>query len=131
MTTAILRKALVDRSIEQAGHLVRFRDMSISGIGAGKVALGVRISGAVRGRLYFTGTPQVDTVAHEITVPDLDYDIGSAEILVKGCEWLSDVQMRDFLRERAPSIPRPPDLPSGPGDDEDEGDEDDGPAARQ
>ncbi|NOT33031.1 MAG: DUF4403 family protein [Candidatus Eisenbacteria bacterium] len=99
--TQHLKRALVGRSIEQAGHRIRIRDVRISGIGGGKVALGVALSGAVRGRLYFSGTPSFDPVTRDITVPDLDYDIGTAQILVKSYEWLADVRLRDFLRERA------------------------------
>lgn len=101
VATVILRRALVDHRLEQSGHRIRIRDVAIVGIGGGKVALGVRLSGAVRGRLYFTGTPGYEPLTHEITVPDLDYDVGTAQILVKGYEWLNNVTLRDFLRERA------------------------------
>lgn len=101
VATGMLRKALVGRSLEQSGHVVRIRDVAISGIGGGRVALGIRVAGALRGRLFFVGTPGYDVVNRQITVPDLDYDVGTAQILVRGYEWLSDVTLRDFLRERA------------------------------
>lgn len=101
VATVMLRKALVGRSLELAGHVIRIRDVRISGIGAGKVTLGVRLSGAIRGRLFFTGTPSFDLPARQIIVPDLDYDVGTAQILVSGYEWLNDVTLRDFLREKA------------------------------
>jgi hypothetical protein len=101
VATDMLRKALVGRSLELAGHRIRIRDVQISGMGGGKVALGVRISGDIRGRLYFTGTPGFDLAARQIIVPDLDYDVGTAQVLVSGYEWLHDVRLRDFLREKA------------------------------
>jgi hypothetical protein len=101
VATAMLRKALIGRSLEQGGHRIRIADVRIFGLGGGKVALGVRVAGAVRGRLYFTGTPGYDLVAHQVIVPDLEYDVGTAQILVKGYEWLNDANLRDFLRERA------------------------------
>lgn len=101
IATTMLRRALVGRTIEQLGRRVRIRDVVLSGIGGGKVALGVRLAGAVRGRLYFTGTPGYDLLSHELTVPDLEYDGGTANVLVKGYEWLHDVKLRDFLRARA------------------------------
>ncbi len=101
VATVMLRKAMVGRTIEQAGHRLRIRDVRISGIGGGKVALGVRVSGAVRGRIFFTGTPGYDLITRQITVPDLDYDVGTAAVLVQGYEWLNDVKLRDFLREKA------------------------------
>jgi hypothetical protein len=101
VASALLRRALVGRSIVQAGHRVRIRDVQLSGIGGGRVALAVVLSGRVRGRLYFTGTPHLDPVRHEVNVPDLEYDVGTAQLLVQSYAWLEGVDMRDFLRERA------------------------------
>jgi Domain of unknown function (DUF4403) len=101
VATAMLRKALIGRSLEQGGHRIRIADIRIFGLGGGKVALGVRVAGAVRGRLFFTGTPGYDLKARQVIVPDLEYDVGTAQILVQGYEWLNDANLRDFLRERA------------------------------
>lgn len=101
VATDMLRKALVGRRLEHQGHRIRIRDVRLFGIGGGKVALRVQISGAIRGRLFFTGTPSYDARSHQITVPDLEYDVGTAQVLVSGYEFLSDVKLRDFLREKA------------------------------
>ena len=101
VATAMLRKALVGRRLEHAGHRIRIRDVRLSGIGDGKVALRVQITGAIRGRLFFTGTPGYDPGTRQITVPDLDYDVGTAQVLVRGYELLHDVELREFLRAKA------------------------------
>lgn len=101
IASVMLRKVLVGRRLEQGGRLVTIRDVAISGVGGGRVALGIQIGGAVRGRLFFTGTPAFDSVTHEITVPDLNYDIGTAQVLVNSYEWLADVSLRDLLRAQA------------------------------
>jgi hypothetical protein len=101
VATAMLRKALVGRRLQHDRHRIRIRDVRLSGLGGGKVALEVRVSGAVRGRLFFTGTPRFDLADRQITVPDLEYDVGTATIIVKGYEWLNDVTLRDFLRAKA------------------------------
>jgi len=101
IASVMLRKALVGRTLEQDGHVIRIRDVRMTGIGGGKVALGVWISGAVRGQVFFTGTPSFDLLTRQINVPDLEYDVGTAQVLVRGYEWLNDVKLRDFLRERA------------------------------
>jgi hypothetical protein len=101
VATMMLRKGLVGRNLDLAGHRVRIRDVRISGIGGGRVALGVRLSGAIRGRLFFTGTPSFDLPTRSIVVPDLDYDVGTAQVLVRGYEWLYDVELRNFLRDKA------------------------------
>jgi hypothetical protein len=101
VATDMLKEGLVGRRVELAGRHVRIRDVRLSGIGGGKVALGVRLSGGIRGRLFFTGTPTFDAPTRSIVVPDLDYDVGTAKVLVQGYEWLNDVKLRDFLREMA------------------------------
>lgn len=101
VATAMLRQALVGRKVRQSGHVIRIRDVRISGMGQGKVALGVTLSGDVRGQIFFTGTPTYDSSTHQILVPDLEYDVGTAKVLVASYEWLNDVRLRDFLRERA------------------------------
>lgn len=101
VATALLRQALVGRTLVQEGHRIRIRDVQLSGIGGGRVALAVTLSGRVHGRLYFTGTPSLDPVHRQIHVPDLDYDVGTSQLLVQGFGWLRGVDMRDFLRDRA------------------------------
>jgi len=99
--TALLRRSLVGRGVVQQGRRLRIKDLELTGIGGGRVALGVTVAGSVRGRLYFTGTPSLDSVTRQISVPDLDYDVGTARLLVEGFAFLRGMDIRDFLRERA------------------------------
>ena len=67
----------------------------------GRVALGLTLKGAVNGRLWFTGTPALDRDRRELYVPDLDVDVGTANLLVRGFDWIKGDEMRNFLRARA------------------------------
>ena len=58
--TGLMRKPLVGKVIRMAGRRVRIEDVTLRGIGSGRVALGVTFSGAVQGRIFFTGTPRLD-----------------------------------------------------------------------
>jgi hypothetical protein len=101
VASALLRRSLAGYKIVQGGHRLRIRDVELSGIGGGRVALGVTLAGHVHGKLYFTGTPSLDPVHHQIHVPDLDYDVGTAQMLVQSFAWLRGVDIRDSLRDRA------------------------------
>jgi hypothetical protein len=101
VATAILSRVLVGREFQQAGRLLKIDAVETKGIGGGRVALGVTLSGAVRGRLWFTGTPALHRERRELHVPDLDVDVGSENLLVRGLEWLTGEEMRNFLRARA------------------------------
>lgn len=97
----LLGKVLVGREFEQAGRRLRIDDVDVMGIGGGRVGLGITLSGAVHGRLWFTGTPALDRERRELHVPDLEVDVGSANLLVRGFEWLKGEEMKTFLRDRA------------------------------
>ena len=101
VATSLVRKALVGRSIDVTRRRIRIDDARLLGIGGGRVALGVSFSGAVNGTVYLLGTPRLDTLTRQVHVPDLEYDVGSARLLVRGVEWVRDVNVRDFLRKQA------------------------------
>jgi hypothetical protein len=101
VAAAMLERVLVGREFQQAGKLLRIEDIDVMGIGAGRVALGVTLGGAVRGRLWFTGTPALNREARMLFVPDLEVDVGSENLLVRGLEFLKGREMRNFLRARA------------------------------
>jgi hypothetical protein len=99
--TGLMRKPLVGKVIRMAGRRVRIEDVAMLGIGSGRVALGVTFSGALRGRIFLTGTPRLNVVTRQLTVPDLDFDVGSADVLARGfSRWQGDA-VRDFLRAKA------------------------------
>lgn len=101
VASGLLRKVLRGREVKQAGRRMRIADVNLFGIGGGRVALAVDLSGDVSGRVYFAGRPVIDTLTRQVAVPDLDYDIGSANLLVKSLEWLRSQDLRDELRKRA------------------------------
>ncbi len=59
------------------------------------------MEGAVSGDAYFVGTPSVDTVLRVLTVPDLDFDVATANSLVSGLAWLKKGDLVTELRARA------------------------------
>jgi hypothetical protein len=87
--------------IRVAGRQVRIEDVELRGIGNGRVAMGVNVSGAVEGRIFFTGTPQLDMETRQLTFPDLDFDIGSADLLARSLSWWRGDEVRDFIRAKA------------------------------
>ncbi len=101
IATGLLRKALIGRSLSWEKRNITIRDVTVAGIGGGKVALGVRFGGAARGLIYLTGTPSYDNLDDQILIPDLAYDLHTNSMLVKGLAYLGDDQIRDALRQYA------------------------------
>jgi hypothetical protein len=100
-TGALLTRELRERDVELGGRLVRIRELSLQGIGEGRVALEVDFEGTARGRIFLVGTPELDLERGEIHVPDLDFDLHTRNVLVGGVAWLAHDRLVAFLRERA------------------------------
>jgi hypothetical protein len=101
LATRLLEKALVGKIVEGKGQTLVVRHVRLFGIGGGRLALELEFRGTVSGRIYFIGTPKYDLAKNELFVPDLDYDAGSANLLVSGFEWLKHDQVRDYFRSHA------------------------------
>lgn len=101
LASDLLKKQLAGKIIEGKGQSLVVKDVRLFGIGGGKLALEVDFRGTVSGRIYFIGTPRYNPATKELFVPDLDYDAGSANLLVKGFEWVKHDDVRDYFRHHA------------------------------
>ncbi len=101
LATDLLRKHIVGKKFTRAGQTLEVRDARLFGIGGGKLALELRFKGAANGHVYLVGTPRYDVASNELYVPDLDYDIGSTALLVRGLEWVKHDDVREFITKNA------------------------------
>jgi hypothetical protein len=101
LATELLRKHIVGKQVERGGQKLQVTDARLFGIGGEKLALELKFKGAANGRVYLTGTPRYDPSTKELYVPDLDYDIGSTALLVRGLEWIKHDDVRGFIRTNA------------------------------
>lgn len=97
----ILQKELRGLRLRVRGRRIVVQDVAMSYIGGNRVALEVRVSGAAIGRMHLTGTPFYDAARDAITVPDLDYDVHTSNLLVHGITWLAGNKLRNELRRKA------------------------------
>lgn len=101
LASDLLRKHFRGRKLQRAGQTFEVKDVRLYGIGGGRLALELRFGGDVKGIVYLVGTPRYDPGTNEIFVPDLDYDVGSKNLLVSGVEWVKHDEVRDFIRSQA------------------------------
>jgi hypothetical protein len=101
LATQLVEKALVGKIVEGKGQTLVVKDVRLFGIGGGKLALELDFRGTVSGRIYFIGTPRYNPKTNELFVPDLEYDAGSANLLVRGFEWVKHDDVRDYFRDHA------------------------------
>lgn len=97
----VLMDELVGAEVEHEGRTVTLDSIRVFGIGGGRISLDVRVSGDLAARLFFTGTPGLDSEEQVISVPDLDFDVQTEDVVVAAASWLRQVGLRRFLREQA------------------------------
>ena len=71
------------------------------GIGGGRIAVDMVVSGDLSARLFFTGTPALDPETQVISVPDLDFDVATENVVLAAASWIRQQGLRQLLRERA------------------------------
>lgn len=101
VASSVIANELVGRTFERARHNVRITGARLYGIGGGRLALQITFTGSSRGRLYFVGTPELDPETRQVTIPDLDVELASSDVLLRSLAWLGRSPLVDFLRERA------------------------------
>jgi len=101
LANGVLTKNVVGKRIRRGARWITIREARLSGIGGGRVALAVRFDGAASGIVYLVGTPRYDPETRQLFVPDLAYDVSSADLLVQGLEWMRRSDVQDLLRTRA------------------------------
>ncbi len=101
LANAVLTKNVVGKRVRHGARWITIRDARLSGIGGGRVALALRFTGAASGIVYLVGTPRFDPETRQLYVPDLAYDVSSADLLVRGMEWMRRGDVQNLLRTRA------------------------------
>ena len=99
--SAALSAELVGRHVSRYGRRIAIRSVRVYPLGDGRVALALGVDGSVTGQAYFVGTPQIDTLTRMLSVPDLDFDVATANALVSGLAWLKKGDLVAELRQRA------------------------------
>jgi hypothetical protein len=96
-----LNERLRGTDVELGDRVLRIESVGIRGIGGGRLALELRLSGDLTGRLYLTGTPTIDRETAQISIPDLEFDDSTRRELFPFLPELIARPLRDLLRSRA------------------------------
>ncbi len=96
--SGILTRELGGDTLRVAGRELEIAGIEVRGLGDGRVAVGLDLEGATRGKVYLVGTPQFDPVDAVLTMPDLTFDVSTRDLLVRGLAWLAGGQVEEHLR---------------------------------
>ena len=87
--------------LEHEGRAVTVDSLRVFGIGGGRVAVDLVVSGDLSARLFFTGTPELDPATQVVSVPDLDFDVATENVVLAAASWIRQHGLRRLLREQA------------------------------
>lgn len=96
-----LMEELEGTVVEREGRRLRLDSLRLLGLGDGRVAVEVLTSGDLDARLYMVGTPALDPGTGTVSVPDLDFDVATRNVVLEAASWLGPLGLRTLLRERA------------------------------
>jgi hypothetical protein len=99
--SSVLTRELRGTVIRVKHHPVLHLDsLRLIGIGDGRVAVGVAVSGPVKGVLYTVGHAAYDTSTAELYMPDLELDVGTRNLLTGALAWLKQSDLEQLLRTK-------------------------------
>jgi hypothetical protein len=98
--THTVNQQIVGQQTEVAGHIFKVDSTRIYGIGS-KIAMQVNFSGTNTGVVYLTGTPSYDAKTHELSFPDLNFDLQTKAWILKAAKWMFDEKITSMMRKQA------------------------------
>ncbi|MGN6641269.1 MAG: DUF4403 family protein [Mucilaginibacter sp.] len=98
--TKIINQQVVGQSAEIAGKQFMVNNTKVWGIGK-QVVLQVDFGGSSTGTIYLVGTPTYDAAKHELSFPDLTFDLQSKAWMLKAAKWMFNGKITEMIRQRA------------------------------
>jgi hypothetical protein len=100
VASTILSRELRGDTIRVARRTLIIDSLQVLGVGDGRAAVRLAVSGAVKGVLYVVGHPAYDPATAQLYMPDLTYDIGTRDLLTGALSWLASGAVEDYLRNQ-------------------------------
>lgn len=99
--TKYVNKEVAGQTINIGRRKFTTTNARVYGIGNQKIVIAVDFKGSRKGTIYLTGTPNYNSISHELTFPDLAFDIKTRDLLLRIAKWLLNEKITTTLREKA------------------------------
>jgi hypothetical protein len=83
-----------------AGKTFIVDDIKVTGIGK-QIVLQVDFKGSNTGTIYLVGTPTYDNTTHQLSFPDLTFDLQTKAWILKAAKWMFNSKITDAIRKKA------------------------------
>ncbi len=93
----VLAETLTKQKLDLIGGNLTIKSASVYGSGRNLI-LRTDVGGAVKGTLYFHGSPQYDTLTNTLRLQNVDFDVDTKERLFATADWLLHDHLRDTIQ---------------------------------
>lgn len=98
--TKMVNQQIVGQSAQVAGKQFIVDNAKIWGNGK-QIVMQIDFKGSSTGTIYLVGTPIYNPASHEISFPDLTFDLQTKAWMLKAAKWMFNGKITDMIRQRA------------------------------
>ena len=98
--TTVVNQQVVGMNEKVAGNEFIVDNTKIWGIGK-KIVMQIDFKGTSTGTIYLVGTPTYDQATHELSFPDLSFDLQTKAWMLKVAKWMFNGKITDMIRQKA------------------------------
>ncbi|MEO6849830.1 MAG: DUF4403 family protein, partial [Mucilaginibacter sp.] len=98
--TNVVNQQVAGQNIQVAGKEFIVDNTKIWGIGK-QIVMQVDFKGSTTGTIYLVGTPTYSETTHELSFPDLSFDLQTKVWMLKAAKWMFNGKITDAIRQRA------------------------------
>ena len=98
--TKMVNQQVVGQSAQIAGKEFIVDNTKVWGSGK-QIVMQIDFKGSSTGTIYLVGTPTYDPNTHELSFPDLSFDLQTKAWMLKAAKWMFNGRITDMIRQRA------------------------------
>jgi len=98
--TNIVNQQVVGQQMDAEGKHFVVAATKVYGIGT-KIVMQVDFTGSNTGTIYLVGTPTYNATTHQLSFPDLTFDLQTKAWILKAAKWMFNAKITEMMREKA------------------------------
>jgi len=98
--TKVVNQQVVGMNSKVAGNEFIVDNTKIWGLGK-QIVMQIDFKGSSTGTIYLVGTPTYNPATHELSFPDLSFDLQTRAWMLKVAKWMFNGKITDMIRQRS------------------------------